>query len=108
MLLLLIALLGPAFTLFPYTTLFRSNFSQHPYLEVTIPSLTDPSLAPAGKHVMSIYVQYAPFKLRDGDWETRRDAFGNTVVKTLSEYAPDLPGLILDGQIITPKDLEDT
>ena len=84
------------------------SFSQHPYLEVTIPSLTDPSLAPVGRHVMSVYVQYAPFKLKDGDWESQRDAFGNAVVKTLSEYAPDLPGLILDGQIITPKDLEDT
>src|SRR5207248_8592559 len=62
----------------------------------------------SGKHVMSIYVQYAPFKLKNGDWQSQRDAFGNTVVKTLSEYAPDLPGLILDGQIITPKDLEDT
>jgi phytoene dehydrogenase-like protein len=84
------------------------NFSQHPYLEVTIPSLTDPSLAPAGKHVMSIYMQYAPFKLKNGDWESQRDALGNTVVQTLSEYAPDLPGLVEDGQIITPKDLEET
>ena len=84
------------------------NFSQHPYLEVTIPSLTDPSLAPAGKHVMSIYMQYAPFKLKNGDWESQRDDLGNTVVQTLSEYAPDLPGLVEDGQIITPKDLEET
>ncbi|HET6935270.1 MAG TPA: amine oxidase, partial [Candidatus Angelobacter sp.] len=75
-------------------------------LEVTIPSLTDPSLAPAGKHVMSIYVQYAPFKLKSGDWDSQRDALGNTVVKTLAEYAPNLPELVEDGQIITPKDLE--
>lgn len=84
------------------------NFSQQPYLEVTIPSLTDPALAPAGKHVMSIYMQYAPFKLKSGNWESRRDALGNTVVKTLAEYAPNLPELIEDGQIITPQDLEDT
>jgi phytoene dehydrogenase-like protein len=84
------------------------NFSQHPYLEVTIPSLTDPSLAPAGKHVMSVYVQYAPFKLKGTDWESQRDRFGNTVVSTLAEYAPDLPDLVLDGQIITPQDLENT
>src|SRR5947209_4766347 len=84
------------------------NFSQHPYLEVTIPSLTDPSLAPEGKHVMSIYVQYAPFQLKGTDWDSQRDHFGNTVVNTLSEYAPDLRGLIIDGQIITPKDLEET
>ena len=84
------------------------NFSPHPYLEVTIPSLTDPSLAPDGHHVMSIYVQYAPFKLKDSNWESRRDAFGDTVVKKLSEYAPGLPNLILHRQVITPQDLEDT
>ncbi|HEV2961097.1 MAG TPA: NAD(P)/FAD-dependent oxidoreductase [Candidatus Angelobacter sp.] len=84
------------------------NFSLHPYLEAAIPSLTDPSLAPDGKHVMSIYVQYAPFKLKETDWASQRSAFGDTVVKTLSEYAPGLPDLILHRQVITPQDLEDT
>lgn len=84
------------------------NFSQHPYMEVTIPSLTDPSLALAGKHVMSVYMQYAPFKLKTGDWDSQRDALGNTIVKTLAEYAPNLPGLVEDGQIITPRDMEET
>lgn len=84
------------------------NFSPHPYLEVTIPSLTDPSLAPSGKHVMSIYMQYAPFKLKNGDWDSQRSNLGETVVKTLAEYAPNLPALVEDGQIITPKDLEST
>ncbi len=84
------------------------QFSREPYLEVTIPSLTDPSLAPAGKHVMSIYMQYAPFKLKDGDWSSQRGALGDAVVNTLAQYAPNLPGLVVDGQIITPKDLEDT
>jgi phytoene dehydrogenase-like protein len=84
------------------------GFSQQPYLEVAIPSLTDPTLAPPGKHVVSIYMQYAPFQLKSGNWDEQRDALGNTVVKKLAEYAPDLPGLIEDGQIITPKDLEDT
>ena len=83
------------------------NFSRHPYLEVAIPSLTDPSLAPTGQHVMSIYVQYAPFKLKTGDWESQRVSFGDTVVKTLTQYAPSLPELILTHQIITPQDLED-
>ncbi len=83
------------------------DFSKQPYLEVTIPSLTDPSLAPKGKHVMSIYMQYAPYKLKV-DWNTRRGALGDTVVNALAQYAPNLPGLVLDGQIITPKDLEDT
>ncbi|HEV7521243.1 MAG TPA: NAD(P)/FAD-dependent oxidoreductase [Candidatus Angelobacter sp.] len=84
------------------------NFSPHPYLEVTIPSLTDPSLAPSGKHVMSVYMQYAPFKLKNSDWDTQRSSLGETVVKTLAEYAPNLPALVEDGQIITPKDLETT
>jgi phytoene dehydrogenase-like protein len=83
------------------------KFSQHPYLEVTIPSLSDPSLVQVGKHVMSIYMQYAPFKLKEGDWDSQRGALGDTVVNTLAQYAPNLPGLIQDGQIITPKDLED-
>ncbi|HKF22318.1 MAG TPA: NAD(P)/FAD-dependent oxidoreductase [Candidatus Angelobacter sp.] len=83
------------------------NFSQRPYLEFTIPSLIDPSLAPAGKHVMSVYMQFAPYKLKNGDWSSQRDALGNAVVKTLSEYAPNLAGLVLDGQIITPQDLEE-
>jgi len=84
------------------------NFSRQPYLEATIPSLTDPSLVPPGKHVMSIYMQYAPYKLKNSDWETQRVTLGDTVVKTLSQYAPNLPGLILTHQIITPQDLEDT
>jgi len=84
------------------------NFSQQPYLEVAIPSMTDPSLAPAGKHVMSIYVQYAPFKLKSGDWDRQKDALGNAVVNTLAQYAPNVPELIEDGQIITPKDLDET
>ncbi|PYX54750.1 MAG: amine oxidase [Acidobacteria bacterium] len=83
------------------------NFSPHPYLEATIPSLTDPTLAPEGQHVMSIYVQYAPYKLK-GDWETQRKPLGQTVVKTLAQYIPNLPELILTHQIITPQDLEDT
>jgi phytoene dehydrogenase-like protein len=82
-------------------------FSKQPYLEVAIPSLTDPSLAPSGKHVLSIYMQYAPYKLK-GDWETQRGPLGDTVVKTLAQYAPNLPELVLARQIITPKDLEDT
>jgi phytoene dehydrogenase-like protein len=82
------------------------NFSKQPYLEVTIPSLTDPTLAPEGKHVMSIYMQYAPYKLK-GDWERERKALGQTVVKTLAQYAPNLPELILTHQIITPLDLEE-
>src|SRR5580692_10266443 len=83
------------------------NFSKQPYLEVAIPTAGDPSLAPAGKHVMSIYMQYAPFKLKNSDWEKQRVPLGDTVVRTLTQYAPNLPELILTHQIITPQDLED-
>lgn len=86
------------------------DFSRAPYLEIAIPSLTDPSLAPDGKHVMSIYMQYAPYKLKDGSWtdDSQRRALGDSVVKTLAQYAPDLPEKILRHQIITPLDLEET
>ncbi len=84
------------------------EFSPHPYLDATIPTLWDQSLAPPGKHVLSIYMQYAPFHLRDADWDSQCDALGDTVVKTLAEYAPDLPGLIEAREVITPKDLEQT
>ncbi len=82
------------------------QFSRQPYLEATIPSLTDPTLAPEGKHVMSIYMQYAPYKLK-GDWNQQRKALGETVVQTLAQYAPNLPELILAQQTITPRDLEE-
>jgi len=84
------------------------NFSRAPYLEITLPSLSDPSLAPAGQHVMSIYMQYAPYKLKNSDWEAQRKPLGEAVVKAISQYAPNLPQLILSHQIITPKDLEQT
>ena len=86
------------------------NFSRAPYLEITVPTLTDPLLAPEGKHVMSVYVQYAPYQLKNSGWQdqTQRFALGDTVVKTLAQYAPDLPDKILHHQIITPLDLEDT
>ena len=82
------------------------NFSRRPYLEATIPSLIDPTLAPEGKHVMSVYMQYAPYKLK-GDWNEQRAELGKTVVQTLAQYAPNLPELILAHQIITPRDLEE-
>jgi len=84
------------------------EFSQSPYLDVAIPSISDPSLAPPGQHVMSVYMQFAPFKLKEGTWSSRRDALADTVIKTLSTYAPDLPQLILHRQVITPEDLEKT
>jgi phytoene dehydrogenase-like protein len=82
------------------------EFSPSPYLDVTIPTLLDPTLAPEGKHVLSAYVQFAPFKLKEGNWDARRKDLGDTVVKTLAEYAPNLPSLIEHMQVITPLDLE--
>ena len=84
------------------------EFSNHPYLEATIPTLWDTSLAPAGKHVLSIYMQYAPYNLRDADWDSQRDALADTVIKTLGQYASELPNLIEACEVITPKDLEQT
>jgi phytoene dehydrogenase-like protein len=82
------------------------EFSAAPYLDVTIPTLLDPSLAPEGKHVLSAHVQFAPYKLKNGAWDARRHELGDTVVKTLTDYAPNLPGLIEAIQVITPQDLE--
>jgi phytoene dehydrogenase-like protein len=84
------------------------EFSRRPYIDCVIPSLTDPSVAPPGKHVMSCFVQYAPYKLKEGpqDWDRQKEAFGDTVVNTLSEYAPNLKNIILHRQVVTPLDLE--
>jgi phytoene dehydrogenase-like protein len=81
--------------------------SQRPYLEAVIPSLADPTLAPAGQHVMSILVQYAPYELSEGTWDAAaRDRLGDRVVETLAEYAPNIPGAILHRQVLTPLDIE--
>lgn len=82
--------------------------SARPYLDVTIPTLTDPGLAPAGAHVMSVCAQFAPYSLRDADWSAAGPVFADTVVDTLAQYAPNLKTVILHRQIITPPDLEAT
>jgi phytoene dehydrogenase-like protein len=82
------------------------EFSQRPYLDIIIPSTIDPSLAPPGKHVMSIFVQYVPYKLNGGWNEQKREAFGDAVVNTLAEFAPNIKDLILHRQVLTPWDLE--
>jgi phytoene dehydrogenase-like protein len=84
------------------------DYSMQPYMDITIPSLVDSSLAPTGAHVMSVYVQFAPYKLKEGDWVSRRDEFADRVLKVLSNYAPDLTELIVARQVITPLDLEQT
>lgn len=83
-------------------------FSRQPFMDIVIPSATDPTVAPPGKHVMSIFVQYAPYHLKEGaaDWPNQREAFGDAVIDTLSEYMPNLKNLILHRQVLTPWDLE--
>jgi phytoene dehydrogenase-like protein len=82
------------------------EFSPEPVLSITVPSLGDPSLAAQPAHVMSIFVQYAPYRLKTGNWDSRREEFGDVVVKTLSRYVPGIDKLILQRQILTPVDLE--
>jgi phytoene dehydrogenase-like protein len=81
-------------------------FSRRPYIDMVIPTLTDPSVAPPGKHILSCFVQYAPYKLASGTWDEQRDAFGDTVIDTIAEYAPNIRDVILNRQVLTPLDLE--
>jgi len=83
------------------------EFSRQPYMDIIIPSKIDPGMAPPGKHVMSIFVQYAPFALNGGWDDARREAFGDAVIRTLAEYAPNLPGAILHRQVMTPLDMQE-
>jgi phytoene dehydrogenase-like protein len=86
------------------------RFSREPFMDCVIPSLTDPSVAPPGKHVMSIFVQYAPYNLEEGpaDWENQREAFGDAVIDTLERFSPGIKDRILHRQVLTPWDLEKT
>lgn len=82
--------------------------SKNPYMIVGVQSAIDPTLAPAGKHVLSIFSQYAPYHLRSGNWEEERDTVGDNIINTLSEYAPNVKSSILSRQVLTPVDLEET
>lgn len=83
------------------------TWSQDPYVDMMFPTQTDPTMAPPGKHFMSIFVQYAPYELRDGGWtEEKRLAFGQTVINQIAEYSPNFKDLILHAEIRTPKELE--
>jgi phytoene dehydrogenase-like protein len=84
------------------------EFSRKPYMDIIIPSMIDPGMAPPGKHVMSIFVQYAPYNLNGGWTPERREAFGDTVIDTLAEYAPNLKSIIRHRQVITPHEIEAT
>ncbi|HEX9233710.1 MAG TPA: NAD(P)/FAD-dependent oxidoreductase [Candidatus Acidoferrum sp.] len=83
------------------------KFSRRPYIDMVIPTLTDPSVAPPGKHVMSCFVQYAPYKLAEGTWDDQqREAFGDNVIDTISEHIPNIKKIIVGRQVLTPLDLE--
>src|SRR6266542_3773595 len=82
------------------------RFSRRPYIDIVIPSLTDPSVAPPGKHVMSCFVQYAPYNLREGTWDEKREDFGDTIINTIAEHAPNIKNIILHRQVLTPLDIE--
>jgi len=84
------------------------RFSRKPYVDVVIPTLVDPRMAPPGKHIMSCFVQYAPYDLAEGTWDEQRDAFGDAVVDVLAERAPNIRNLILHRQVLTPLDIERT
>jgi phytoene dehydrogenase-like protein len=82
------------------------RFSRRPYMDVVIPSMIDPDMAPPGQHVMSIFVQYAPYDLEGGWDDAQREAFGDTVIDTLAEYAPNIKRAILHRQVLSPWDME--
>jgi len=84
------------------------DFSERPYINMVIPTLLDPTMAPPGKHVISCFVQYAPYDIKEGasHWPERREAFGDAVIDTLEEYIPNIKETILHRQVLTPWDLE--
>jgi phytoene dehydrogenase-like protein len=89
-----------------FDTAHFGGIPERPWLEVTLPSLTDPGLAPQGKHVLSAYVQYTPWELAGTDWESQREHLGERVIDVLEECAPGLRRSIEGSQVLTPEDLE--
>jgi phytoene dehydrogenase-like protein len=84
------------------------NPSSRPFMDCYIQTATEDGLAPAGKHTMSLFVQYAPYDLAEGTWDERRDEIGANIVATLAEYAPNVPGAIEHIQVLGPRDIEET
>jgi phytoene dehydrogenase-like protein len=83
------------------------EISASPYLEITFPSIVDPSLAPTGRHVMSVHIQYAPYALRERTWAAERATLASTVLTTLEEHAPGISSLVEHQQVLTPAGLEE-
>jgi len=82
------------------------NYSRRPYIDGCVQSLVDPDMSPPGKHVMSCFVQYAPYELAESDWDTERDAFGDTVQATMEAAFPGFGDLVLHREVVTPLDIE--
>ena len=78
------------------------------WVDCVVSSNADPSLAPSGKHILTCFVQYVPYHLREGNWDEKRELLGNRVVKKIAEYAPNVPNTIVARQVLTPLDLERT
>ena len=86
----------------------HGDFSRRPYIDIVLPSVLDPDMAPPGKHVMSCFVQYAPYNINGGWNDQKREAFGDAVVDALARFAPNIKDIILHRQVLTPWDLEKT
>jgi phytoene dehydrogenase-like protein len=84
------------------------EFSRKPYMDIVFPSMIDPGMAPPGKHVASIFVQYCPYHINGGWTDAKREAFGDAVIDTLSEYAPNIRSAIIGRQVLTPFEIEKT
>jgi len=78
------------------------------WVDCVVASNVDPTLAPAGRHVMTCFVQYVPYRLANTTWDAERDRLGDAVVRTIAQYAPNVPGAIVARQVVTPLDLERT
>jgi len=86
----------------------NGTWSQDPYVDMLIPTLTDPTMAPPGKHFMSVFVQYVPPKINGRDWtDEDRDAFAKTVIDQISNYSPNFKDLILHAEVRTPREIEE-
>ena len=84
------------------------RYPEKPYLDIEIPTLTDPKLAPDGKHLMSVSVKYMPYHLKEGNWDDLREELGQLVIQTIAEYVPDFQKVVQQTQVITPLDMETT
>ncbi len=85
----------------------EGRWSRAPYVDMLIPTQIDPTMTPDGKHYMSVFVQYCPYQLADGEWtDEKRKAFGKTVIDAIGAHSPDFKELILHAEIRTPWDIE--